>query len=424
MSNCPICKATKWEYMDDLRDADYWRAADYIGAEDKLGWKWCKACGFVTYDYVSDEELDRRYSMIRPSINVGNLVTQNRKLKYHGRMVGGMRDDEKLLRVLDYGASIGTYLSWWWAADNEVEGVELSDISRQAAKALYNLDLKKTLDEVDGSFDIITLYHVLEHLQHPDKILAELVGRLNDGGIVYIAIPEYWGDELHADSGESLRDVEHYWHLNHVNMFSRQDLANLLAVCGLEIYKFNDEMYGYTVLARKTDKPAAIVPDKRDKRKMATSIRDAIKAHAAGDNAAALKAWPYYPEAIISTALNPQTMADSAHVIGTLRDGMKRFPQSRLLAMQLAQSLLQWDENKKGPKTMTPAVREARDIIAKHVEESPGNDNAWFLLGLIAIKYERDIAKALRMFDECNAINPMRWKECYGVALAGLTYGA
>lgn len=71
------------------------------------------------------------------------------------------------------------------------------------------------LDVADGSFDVITLWHVLEHVPRPGQVLHKVRAALKPGGIVAIAVPNErrplllrsrrdnplgsvdWGEEIH-----------------------------------------------------------------------------------------------------------------------------------------------------------------------------------------------------------------------------------
>ena len=104
--NCSICDASDWKSLDYLRDQKYWYDRDYL-LEEPVGFKICKNCGFVTYDYIDDKELKRRYDDLVKIVDIGSIITKNRKLIYHQKF---LEDIEIKGNVLDYGAATGYFL--------------------------------------------------------------------------------------------------------------------------------------------------------------------------------------------------------------------------------------------------------------------------------------------------------------------------
>ena len=82
LSKCPICKKEEWQSMDHIRDKGYWFEREFL-YKDEVNFKICKGCGFITYDYQSNEELTRRYNMDKKAFNPNGIVTGNRKNNYH-----------------------------------------------------------------------------------------------------------------------------------------------------------------------------------------------------------------------------------------------------------------------------------------------------------------------------------------------------
>jgi ubiquinone/menaquinone biosynthesis C-methylase UbiE len=94
--------------------------------------------------------------------------------------------------LLDIGAGIGQFL--YFAKDDfAVEGTEISESAIKVAKQKYGLSLKKgQLDDIDfgGSrFDVLTLFHVLEHVPDPSQLIKRCYNLLNQQGVLIIAVP-------------------------------------------------------------------------------------------------------------------------------------------------------------------------------------------------------------------------------------------
>jgi 2-polyprenyl-3-methyl-5-hydroxy-6-metoxy-1,4-benzoquinol methylase len=101
-------------------------------------------------------------------------------------------------RVLDFGASWG-YISWQLReAGYEVEAFEISRPRAEFARKL-GLDVKTSLADVPGLFDVVFSSHVLEHLPNPLESLRQMADRLNPGGLVVAFTPNGSPEAQQAD---------------------------------------------------------------------------------------------------------------------------------------------------------------------------------------------------------------------------------
>ena len=95
-------------------------------------------------------------------------------------------------RILDIGCNNGLYLSILKSIGWKVLGVELNPALAQAQEAL-GIEVKQgTLEDAqfeEGSFDVVRLSHVLEHLYEPLKTLKEIAKILKPNGQIRITVP-------------------------------------------------------------------------------------------------------------------------------------------------------------------------------------------------------------------------------------------
>ena len=92
--------------------------------------------------------------------------------------------------LLDIGAGRGRFVAAARAAGWSAEGVEPSARGVQAARAAYGVVLERApLAGVSGTYDAISLWHVLEHLDDPDAAVAHVASLLAHGGVLVVGVP-------------------------------------------------------------------------------------------------------------------------------------------------------------------------------------------------------------------------------------------
>ncbi len=138
-------------------------------------------------------------------------------------------------RLLDVGCGSGLYLRAMRRLGWQVSGVELSAKAAAYAREALGLDVREgSLEEAgfpDEHFDVVTLWHVLEHLPSPRRTLQEVVRVLKPDGILICEVPN-------IDSLQS-RVMGHRWfHLDpprHLYAFSPATLRAMLQAAGLTV---------------------------------------------------------------------------------------------------------------------------------------------------------------------------------------------
>jgi 2-polyprenyl-3-methyl-5-hydroxy-6-metoxy-1,4-benzoquinol methylase len=140
-------------------------------------------------------------------------------------------------KLLDVGCYTGMFMKLAALEGWTVTGVELSawaaTIARQGGYGqVHSLALDAACLE-PASFDVITLWDVIEHLSHPVAMLKNVHSLLKPGGI--IAVSTHMVDSFAARLLGSRYPFFMDMHLVH---FSRPTLSRLLAECGFEILAY------------------------------------------------------------------------------------------------------------------------------------------------------------------------------------------
>lgn len=136
------------------------------------------------------------------------------------------------LKLLDIGCGIGDFIHA--AAENGIEawGVESSTYAVDYCKAHHRYPVQ-AMDEFDAlprDFDIVTLWHVLEHTMDPAAFLATALTRLRPGGLLVIEVPN-WGAWIAKVTQARWRHIRR----EHLFYFTPAALSNLVARSGLRV---------------------------------------------------------------------------------------------------------------------------------------------------------------------------------------------
>ncbi|MBD3747876.1 MAG: class I SAM-dependent methyltransferase [Sphingobacteriales bacterium] len=144
----------------------------------------------------------------------------------------------KGLTLLDFGSGKGLFLNFARQFGFEVKGVETSLPRAHYAQEVFGLDINTDIYEkgkiFNQRFDIITLFHVLEHLPSPETLLHHLTfDNLNNTGLLVLEVPN-------VNSWQSKWAGKHWLHLDiprHLNHFSKKQLHNILLKNDFQILK-------------------------------------------------------------------------------------------------------------------------------------------------------------------------------------------
>ncbi len=144
-------------------------------------------------------------------------------------------------RLLDVGTHCGFFLRLARGMGWELVGVEPSP-SADLARRYFGLDVRRGhLEEIyfpAESFDLVTLIDVVEHLDDPGRLLAEVRRILKPDGLVFIKTPNArYSLFKHALIRQALRleDVEIFDAKEHLVHYTRETLGRTLARAGLEV---------------------------------------------------------------------------------------------------------------------------------------------------------------------------------------------
>ncbi len=203
-----------------------------------LPFRSCRACGFV----------------FRPDLaeTARSIYEQEAYVDTHGEIYTSPdylreRDSDAAVRLrflldhadrgdlLDVGASAGNFTAAAGRAGFDARGVEPTPDFARTAREVVGADVTQgTLEDLDlpiDSLDVVTMWHVLEHIPHPTRELARIRSALRPTGVLAVEVPNAGGVAARTDGpdwGSLEPDV-------HVNQFAPDTLALALTNAGFSI---------------------------------------------------------------------------------------------------------------------------------------------------------------------------------------------
>ena len=166
-----------------------------------------KSENYISHTDSKTSSLDKVYQSVKN-------ITLKRKLK----LLNSFKTKTKT--VLDVGAGTGDFLKI--CANNGwiVSGVEpnISAINKAAEKGIF---LKEDLGQVERTtFDVITLWHVLEHVKNLSDYISKIIELLSEDGKLVIAVPNFNSyDAKHYKEYWAAYDVpRHIWHFSQTSI--------------------------------------------------------------------------------------------------------------------------------------------------------------------------------------------------------------
>ena len=122
--------------------------------------------------------------------------------------------------LLDIGAGTGDFLKL--AKDNGwiVEGIEPNENASNLAKQ-KDLKIYETIDLLSGqTFDVVTLWHVLEHLPELEIMIQKIEALIKPGGTLIVAVPNFksYDAKYYKDYWAAYDTPRHLWHFSKTAM--------------------------------------------------------------------------------------------------------------------------------------------------------------------------------------------------------------
>jgi ubiquinone/menaquinone biosynthesis C-methylase UbiE len=249
---CPVCEHAEFESFIDLKD--------WMITKEEFTIVKCSSCGFhftnpipaetTIGNYYKSEEYVSHSSSNKGIINRVYSIVRNYTLKQKVKLLSNYTKGNSLL---DIGAGTGHFLNLAQTQGYEIQGLEPDEDARKYSKQNFNLSLD-TLEELtripSDSKDIVTMWHVLEHVYHLKRDLSEIVRVLKTRGYLFVAVPnmDSWDAKFYKSYWAAYDVPRHLYH------FQKNTIQLLLKSFGMnciEILPMKFDAYYVSMLSEK-----------------------------------------------------------------------------------------------------------------------------------------------------------------------------
>lgn len=223
LKECPLCHSKNVTIR--------YTCEDFTSTHEKFQLSECQDCTFIfttpqptentigkyyeSPEYISHSESNRSL------FDKAYTLARKQALNWKRKLVEANQPRNR--KLLDVGCGTGNFLQHMNSHGWDTTGVEPSESA--AAKA-RDKNAGKIFIGIDGignqKFDVITLWHVLEHLHEPKKKLLSLRDLLEENGTIIIAVPnrESFDAKYYKNYWAAYDVPRHLWHFSPANMKS------------------------------------------------------------------------------------------------------------------------------------------------------------------------------------------------------------
>lgn len=237
IERCPVCDNSNFYKVFD--------SMDHFSSREVFPICDCRECGFrLTNNFPSEDEIGKYYdSPAYISHSDSDKGLTNRMYHLFRRLM--LRRKVNLVKrhlkrvnahLLDIGCGTGYFLNAAKEKGFIVSGIEKDEKAREKAITRFGLDVRNEnafFGLERSSFDVVTLWHVLEHLEKLNESIEKMTEILTHDGTMVIALPNHrsYDAKRYKEKWAAYDTPRHLWH------FTPDTLERLLARHNLSVIK-------------------------------------------------------------------------------------------------------------------------------------------------------------------------------------------
>jgi predicted SAM-dependent methyltransferase len=193
----------------------------------------CADCELlITSPRPSNDQLDKYYtspayiSHISTAKNIIDqiyLTVRRFTLKWKISLIEKHTPASQEKKLLDFGCGTGEFLKVAKFNGWLTTGMEPSLFARQHSDPAIRPHIQASMTDIikdNKIFQVITLWHVLEHVEDLNTTLLELKKLLAQSGTIFIAVPNHtsWDAKHYKQNWAGFDVPRHFWHFNMKSM--------------------------------------------------------------------------------------------------------------------------------------------------------------------------------------------------------------
>jgi len=250
LEECPACKHTLL--------TNYLICEDHAASKESFALVQCKKCSLVITNPRPDQDHIGSYYQHSDYISHTNkannpvnwLYKQVRKITL-AQKTSLIKSHSDQKRILDFGCGTGLFIQHLQKDGFIATGFEPSPQARTIAENLTGLPILDNLKQLEQkTFDIISAWHVIEHVHELRLTLKALRKSLAEDGLLFVALPNHQSyDAQHYGSYWAAYDVPR--HLSHFNQVSLEKLAQECKLNLIKTYPMKFDAYYVSLLSEK-----------------------------------------------------------------------------------------------------------------------------------------------------------------------------
>lgn len=175
-------------------------------------------------------------------------IFRNRNISYKLKLISKYKKGN--IRIYDYGCGIGVFLNKASQKGWNVKGFETNEKAKSIAleSGIEIISPEELLKRNTKKFDIISLWHVLEHVYDLKETISKLLDLLKNDGYFVIAVPNInsWDAKKYKEKWAAI-DVPR--HLSHFNQFSMNKLFSDFGMKIVNVYPLKFDAYYISLLS-------------------------------------------------------------------------------------------------------------------------------------------------------------------------------